>query len=520
MKRSCCRSVCRSVHRGFNPRSGNLGSLLPSARFKALDLNPRLTDLGAQSGVLPLLAFIIVVIHVQPEILGSIPEALDVLHDQAPLATQEKELAQLRLQLSVAVLQTAGNDRQAGGHAAAGEPLAELQEFLRIAFARFFTPVDESFQHAVPGKVSMLIGLHLECTEPSVKVFRQPRVVTSLPAVGKRTIWLFPHLERELFHQGMQLLQELANATIEFCADDGSVLFHDRVMMVRSRRPLSTSSLTILLLGSTGYLGSHVKARFPDALTPRVDITDRAAVAAALESLKPDVVINCAGKTGRPNVDWCEDHKFETLSVNVTGALVLLQECAARHIRLVHYGSGCIYAGDNQGRGWKEDDPPNFYGSFYSRTKAWSDQMLREFPDDVLNLRLRMPFDGSDHPRNLIMKLSQYRRVLDEPNSITSIPELINVTAELLARGITGTFNVVNPGPISPYRIMELYKEVVDPGHMFERLTADTLGEVAKAPRSNCILNGQKLASLGIRLTPAEAAVRGALLEIRSRKIS
>jgi dTDP-4-dehydrorhamnose reductase len=41
-----------------------------------------------------------------------------------------------------------------------------------------------------------------------------------------------------------------------------------------------------------------------------------------LDEVKPDVVINAAGKTGKPNVDWCEDHKEETLRSNDTGPLV------------------------------------------------------------------------------------------------------------------------------------------------------------------------------------------------------
>jgi dTDP-4-dehydrorhamnose reductase len=31
-----------------------------------------------------------------------------------------------------------------------------------------------------------------------------------------------------------------------------------------------------------------------------------------LNYYQPDVVINCAGKTGRPNIDWCESNKEDT----------------------------------------------------------------------------------------------------------------------------------------------------------------------------------------------------------------
>ncbi len=249
--------------------------------------------------------------------------------------------------------------------------------------------------------------------------------------------------------------------------------------------------MKVLLFGSRGYLGQQFLQLYPNAEAPSSDIADPAAVRAALDASKPDVVINCAGKTGTPNVDWCEDHKEETVRANVTGPLILLEECLKRGIHLTHMSSGCIYTGDNGGKGFIEEDPPNFSGSFYSRTKAWSDQILKDFP--VLVLRLRMPFDGSQSPRNLLMKLKKYHRVLDEKNSLTYIPDLMKVAKVLIQKRATGVFNVVNEGPISPFEVMEMYKKMVDPSHTFERLTIDQLSEVVKAGRSNCVLSTEKL---------------------------
>ncbi len=270
--------------------------------------------------------------------------------------------------------------------------------------------------------------------------------------------------------------------------------------------------MKIVVFGSKGYLGQLFAARYSDAALPDADIADQQAVAETLDKERPDVVINTAGKTGRPNVDWCEDHKLETIRSNVTGPLILLEECMKRDIRLVHIGSGCIYEGDNDGKGWSEEDPPNYTGSFYSRTKLWSDQMLREFP--VLNVRLRMPFDGSTNPRNLLMKLSKYARVLDEPNSLTYLPDFLDAVTALIEKGKTGTYNIINAGGISPFQIMELYQQIVDPAHTFERLTVDHLNEVVKAGRSNCLLSGAKLESEGIRMKTAEEALKEALHHI------
>lgn len=271
--------------------------------------------------------------------------------------------------------------------------------------------------------------------------------------------------------------------------------------------------MKVLIFGANGYLGQYFKQMYPDAQTPRVDIGDPAEVSQALDEHRPDVVINCAGKTGRPNVDWCEDHKIETVHSNVLGPLVLIEQCDARGIYLVHLGTGCVYSGD-ESTPFSENDTPNFTGSFYSRTKGLLDQLLADFP--VLNIRLRMPFDGTTNERNLLSKLSKYEKLIDIPNSMTYIPELLMAVDALIQKRATGPYNVVNPGTISPYRIMELYTEIVDPTHSIEKFSEEEMLKITKAGRSNCVLTIDKLEQEGVTMSPIEDAVRKALETLKS----
>jgi 3,5-epimerase/4-reductase len=265
----------------------------------------------------------------------------------------------------------------------------------------------------------------------------------------------------------------------------------------------------VMILGPKGYLGQQFKSLYPDAATPLVDIADAVAVRRVLEEASPEVVVNCAGRCGSPNVDWCEDHKLETVHGNVLGPLVLLEACSRRGAYLVHLSSGCIYEGDGGGRGFTEADAPNFAGSFYSRSKTWADQILMEFP--VLALRLRMPFDGSTSERSLIMKLRKYKRVLTSKNSLTHLPDFLRAADTLIRKRATGVYNVVNPGAISPFELMTMYREIVDPAHAFEPLAEEQLGEVTKAGRSNCLLSVDRLAREGIELPPVRQAAESAL---------
>lgn len=276
----------------------------------------------------------------------------------------------------------------------------------------------------------------------------------------------------------------------------------------------ASSVSRILIFGARGFLGSEICKLYPDCSSPSCDIADAHAVAEILDREKPSIVINAAGKTGRPNIDWCEEHKEETLRANVTGPLILSEECLKRGIYFVHLGTGCIYNGPPE-KIFTEDDPPNFFGSFYSLTKATSDMLLGRFP--VLQLRIRMPLDCTTNPRSLVMKLKKYKRLLDHPNSITYLPDFFFVLRTLIDRRATGIYNVVNPGTLSPYNVMCRFKDVVDPSVQFERLTLDDLPTVVRAARSNCTLSCDKLRREGIVMRPIEEALEEALSKIKAR---
>lgn len=70
---------------------------------------------------------------------------------------------------------------------------------------------------------------------------------------------------------------------------------------------------------------------------------EQSQVRSTLDTLKPTHVINCAGKTGRPNVDWCESHKLETMESNGLGTHMLAYECEKRGIHCTVLATGCIY---------------------------------------------------------------------------------------------------------------------------------------------------------------------------------
>ncbi len=273
------------------------------------------------------------------------------------------------------------------------------------------------------------------------------------------------------------------------------------------------SDMKILIFGK-GYLGTRMAEAWPDAILSDARIDDKAAALAALDEHKPDAVVNAAGKTGKPNVDWCESHQTETARGNTIGALVLAEACQERGVYLLHLGSGCIFYGPSPDpRGWTEDDFAN-PSVFYTRTKYATDLILSRLPN-VAIARLRMPIDDRPGSRNLIDKLAAYPRVIDVENSVTVVEDLLLALRQLMEKRGAGIFHVVNPGVMRHRDLLALYKEFVNPNHSCEWIANDELvkqGLVVKG-RSNCILQSRRLQKLGIQMRPIDVALRDTMMK-------
>lgn len=112
----------------------------------------------------------------------------------------------------------------------------------------------------------------------------------------------------------------------------------------------ATGENSFLIWGGEGWVAGHLKALLESqgkkVTTTTVRMQNREAVIAELERVKPTHVLNCAGSTGRPNVDWCEDNREDTIRNNVIGTLNLTDCCFLNGIHCTVFATGCIYAYD------------------------------------------------------------------------------------------------------------------------------------------------------------------------------
>ncbi|GMU25936.1 sugar nucleotide-binding protein [Patescibacteria group bacterium] len=264
-----------------------------------------------------------------------------------------------------------------------------------------------------------------------------------------------------------------------------------------------------ILIFGPGYLGNAFNNVWDDAVLTLERADDPAGIERALDEHSPEFVLSAVGKTGRPNVDWCESNQLETIRGNVLAPLMLAEACQKRGIHMTHLASGCIFYGESPDpAGWREDDFAN-PSAMYSRSKYSADLVLATLRN-VAIVRLRMPIDGKPGPRNLITKLAHYPKIVDVENSVTVVPDLINAVRQLMEKRGQGVFHAVNDGTMRHRDLMALYKELVDPEHRNEWISTDELVSqgLAVKGRSNCILQNNRLKELGIEMRPIHVALR------------
>mmetsp|Transcript_48465 Transcript_48465/g.85471 ORF Transcript_48465/g.85471 Transcript_48465/m.85471 type:complete len:700 (-) Transcript_48465:15-2114(-) len=276
-----------------------------------------------------------------------------------------------------------------------------------------------------------------------------------------------------------------------------------------------SKKVKFLVFGKSGWLGGMcgriLEAKSIDYQYAKCRMQEREKVKRELLSSGCTHVLNCAGVTGRPNVDWCETHKKETVRANVIGTLTLVDVASELDIHVTNFATGCIFHYDDDKKMdvprddrlistegpksvFTEEDKANFFGSFYSTTKGYVEDMLRAY-DNVCTLRVRMPIDSNvvTNKRNFVYKIAHYEKVVNIPNSMTVLDELMPYAIELAMRGKTGIYNFTNPGAISHNQVLELYKEYIDPDKIWKNFTLEEQAKVITAARSNNELDASKL---------------------------
>ncbi len=107
--------------------------------------------------------------------------------------------------------------------------------------------------------------------------------------------------------------------------------------------------MTVLVIGQRGQVASSLAdlqqsrdIRIVTMGRPAIDLLQPATVTGALETLKPDIVVNTAAYTA---VDKAESERELAFAINADGPAHLGAACAARGIPIIHLSTDYVYDG-------------------------------------------------------------------------------------------------------------------------------------------------------------------------------
>lgn len=294
--------------------------------------------------------------------------------------------------------------------------------------------------------------------------------------------------------------------------------------------------MKVLVYGSKGWIGSQVIDHLCKLGISVIHGMSRVDNDKDLENeivnINPTHIMSFIGRTSGKigdkvynTIDYLEQEGklVENVRDNLFSPILLAILCQKYNVHLTYLGTGCIFEYDSkhlygiEENGFNEDDLPNFFGSSYSIVKGFTDRLMHQFDDTVLNLRIRMPITSDDNSRNFVMKITKYSKICSIPNSMTVLDELVPIMVDMMQKNLTGTFNLVNPGLISHNEILEMYKEIIDPSFTWNNFTIEEQGKILCAKRSNNYLDTTKLVKYYPDVKNIKVSVRNILEKFKNK---
>jgi dTDP-4-dehydrorhamnose reductase len=206
--------------------------------------------------------------------------------------------------------------------------------------------------------------------------------------------------------------------------------------------------MRVLLAGVTGQVGGALVAPLRSIGTvvtadrSELDLARPEHIAAALERIAPDLIVNPAAYTA---VDRAEDERELAFRVNAEAPGAIAQWAAGRGVPLIHFSTDYVFDGSGT-RPWREDDPTGPL-SAYGASKLAGEQAVRAAGGPHLIVRTSWVYAarGTNFLRTiarLARERTELRIVADQCGAPTSARLIANAVA-----GIIGDAAIFSPPP-------------------------------------------------------------------------
>jgi dTDP-4-dehydrorhamnose reductase len=255
--------------------------------------------------------------------------------------------------------------------------------------------------------------------------------------------------------------------------------------------------MRILITGAAGMLGHDVGQAAPIhevvALSrAELDITDERAVHAAVERVRPDVVVNCAAWT---DVDGAERAFDDALAVNGVGAGVVAGMAAAYGAWTIQVSSDYVFDGTKRTPYVESDSVAPL--SAYGRSKlAGEHAVAAAAPHSHTIVRTSWLFGvaGSCFPKT-ILKLAAERPMLRVVGDLVGCPtytgHLAAALLDLAERRVPGVVHVAGGGSCSWFEFAGAIVATAGSSCTVEPCATDEFPRPARRP-ANSVLRSER----------------------------
>lgn len=268
---------------------------------------------------------------------------------------------------------------------------------------------------------------------------------------------------------------------------------------------LAGETVAIIGAGQVGRaLFTELQSTNTCTLIPRLeaDITDFAALEAALSKVSPSLIFHTAAMT---KVNECERDPASAYAVNAQGTANVARAAEKLGGRLVYFSTDYVFPGKRTGEYVESETagPLNVYG----KTKLEGEGIAAGLPDSII-IRTAQVF--APYGRNFpLAALANYRErgavrvVGDEFATPTYAPHFARAVASLIPLASGGIYHLRGPEALSYYDFtVRIFAHAGLPDSHVARISARDLNLPAPRPR-RAVLGMSRYLALGLEQLPS-----------------
>lgn len=268
--------------------------------------------------------------------------------------------------------------------------------------------------------------------------------------------------------------------------------------------------MRILLAGAGGQLGLAIGAAFTGhELLPRthaeLDVTDGAAVAAALDALAPELVLNASAYTA---VDRAEQEPELAYRVNQRGPRLLAEASARRGLPILHVSTDYVFDGE-KGAPYLEGDATNPLGVYGASKLAGEHEVARANPRHWI---VRTAWLYGPVAKNFALSIRAaaareplLRVVDDQWGSPSYTPHLAAALLRLIETDAYGIYHLANAGVTNRFVFAQALLDAIGSKTSLEAIPTSAWPTPARRPRNTALASER---STGIALPDWRDGVR------------